>query len=98
MCFRDRQCAHESGNIFGQEFGGVSAFRFVSFTGPAKVERDAGKVLGVLGHLKGVTGVIGGQVRNENQGLAGSLLLIVYGDAVRSDLRHRSSSWTVVFG
>jgi hypothetical protein len=49
-------------------------------------------VLGVLRHLEGVTGVICGQVGNENEGLSGSLLLIVHGEVVGFDLGHGSFS------
>src|SRR5713101_8336507 len=84
---------HESGNVVREKLSGIDAFRFVRFTCPSEVERDAGKVLGVLCHLEGVTGVIGGQIRNENEGLSGSLLVIVHRDVVGFDLRHGSLSF-----
>jgi len=74
MRLLDSRDLHESGNIVREKFGGIDALWFVGFTCPSEVERDAGKVLGVLCHLEGVTGVIGGQVGNENEGLTGSLL------------------------
>ena len=51
---------HESGNVVGEKFGGIDAFRFVRLPCPSQVERDAGKVLGVFCDLERVTGVIGG--------------------------------------
>jgi hypothetical protein len=50
---------HESGNIVRKRLGGIGTVRFVRFTGPSQVKRDARKVFGVLCHLEGVTGVIG---------------------------------------
>src|SRR5712692_427140 len=93
----DAQGADESGNVVCEKLSGIGAFRFVGFASPSEVERDAGKVLGIFCHLEGVTGVIGGQVGNENEGLASSLLVIVHGDVVCFDLRHVSLSPTSAF-
>ena len=82
---------HESGNVVRQKLGGIDAFEFIRFTCPSKIERDAGKVLGVLCHLEGVAGVIGGQVRNENEWLSSSLLVVVHCDVIGFDLRHAST-------
>jgi len=46
----------------------------------------------VILNLKGITGVIGGEVRNEDQRFAGSLLLIVECDVPGRDLGHGISS------
>src|SRR5712692_9754617 len=86
---------HESDNIVRENLGGIHAFGFVRFTSPPEVQRDAGKVLGVLCHLEGVTSVIGSQIRNENQRLSSSLLVIVYRDVVGFDLRHGSLSFHI---
>ncbi len=88
MRLRDAERLHEGSNIVGEKLRGIDAFRFVGFASPSEVERDAGKVLGVFRHLKSVTGMIGGQVGNENEWLACSLLVIVHGDVVCFDLRH----------
>src|SRR6266849_4491553 len=95
MRLMDPRGLHESGNIVPQKLGGIDAFGFVRFTCPSEVERDAGKVLGILCYLEGITGVIGGQIRNENQRLSASLLVIVYRDVVGFDLRHGSLSFRI---
>lgn len=89
----DSQGPHERGNIVGENLGGIGAVRFVGFASPSEVEGDAGVMLGIFCHLKGITGVIGGQVRNENQGLAGPLLVIVHSEVVRFDLGHGNPSF-----
>src|SRR5229473_4511571 len=93
MRLLEPQSIHESGNIVSKIFGGIDAFGLVRFTCPSQVERDAGKVLGVLCHLEGVTSVIGGQIRKENERLSGSLLVIVHRDVVGFDFRHESLSF-----
>src|ERR1700680_1933561 len=93
MHLADLQGLHKSGNIVGEKLGGIDAFGFVCFASPSEVERDAGKMLGVLRHLEGVAGIISGQKRNENEGLSGSLLVIVHRDVVGFDLRHKSQSF-----
>src|SRR6266566_5458795 len=92
MRLLEPQSIHESGNIVSKIFGGIDAFGLVRFTCPSEVQRDAGKVLGVLCHLEGVTSVFGGQIRNENKRLSASLLVIVHHDVVGFDLRHWSLS------
>jgi hypothetical protein len=92
MRLSDSHSSHESGNIVRERLSGISIAGFVGFTGPSEVERDAREILGVLCDLKGVTRVIGGEVRNENEGISGPLLLVVHGDVVRSDLGHRRLS------
>src|SRR6266851_3879729 len=93
MCLPDPCGLHERGNIVREKLGGIDAFGLVGFTCPSEVERDACKVLSVLCHLEGVTGVIGGQVRNENEGLTASLLVIVHRYVAGFDLRHGSQSF-----
>src|ERR1700758_4642720 len=93
MRLLDSRGLHEGGNIIRKEFGGIDARWFVRFASPSKVERDAGKVLGVLCHLEGITGMIGGQKRKENEGLTRSLLFIVHRDVVGFDLGHGNQSF-----
>jgi len=45
-------------------------------------------LLGIIRDLEGVAGIVGGEIRDEHQRLAGPLLLVVHRDAVRLDLRH----------
>ena len=45
-------------------------------------------MLGVVGDLKGVAGIVGGEIRDEHERLARALLLIVHRDAVSLDLGH----------
>src|ERR1041384_5455305 len=92
MRLLDSRSLHEGGHIVSESLGGIVGFRFVGFTGSPQVEREAGEVLGILGHLEGVTGVIGGKIRNENKRFSGSLLVIIYCDVVGFDLRHERSS------
>jgi hypothetical protein len=43
-------------------------------------------MLDVVGDLECVTSVVGGEIGDENEGLASSLLLVVDGDVVDFDL------------
>jgi len=45
-------------------------------------------MLGVLGHLEGIAGAIGGQIGKEDQRFSSSLLVIVYGYVIGFDFRH----------
>ena len=87
----DAERIHEGGDIVGQKLGGIDAARFVGFTGAARIEGDAREVLGVFPDLKSVAGVVGGQVRDGDQGITGALLVIVDGQIVRFHLRHSPS-------
>src|SRR5271167_3416693 len=98
MRLPDPRGLHEGGNIISEKLGGIVAFGFVRFTCPSEVERDAGKALGVLCHLEGVTGVIGGQIWYENEGLSSSLLVIVHCNVVGFDFRHESLSFAYISG
>src|ERR1700730_7015122 len=98
MRLLDSRGLHEGGNIVRKKFGGIYARWLVRFACTSKVERDAGKVLGVLCDLEGITGMIGGQKRKENEGLPRALLVIVHRDVVGFDLRHGNQSfpmWSV---
>src|SRR5215470_15985440 len=88
MRLRDANAAHESGDIIGEKLGRVGAFGFVAFTRAPQIQRNAGEVAGILSNLKGVTGMIGGKEGNQDERVARSLLLVVYGDVVRFDLGH----------
>src|SRR5438552_1237854 len=73
MCLRYSHSPHKRGNVVCEKLSRVGTFRFVRFASSPEVERYAGEVLGVFRYLKSVTGVVGGQVRNENEGLATNL-------------------------
>src|ERR1051326_504779 len=80
MRLSDSRSLHESGHIVCQKLRGILAFRFVGFTSPPQVKREASEVLGIFGDLEGIAGVIGSQIRNENEGITGSWLLKIYCD------------------
>src|SRR6185437_1439164 len=88
MRLADSHGPHECGNIIGKDLCGISAFRLVRFACPPQVERDAGKVFGILRYLKCVTGIVGTQIWNQDQRISASLLLIIHGDVVGFDLGH----------
>ena len=48
---------------------------------------NASEVLGIVGNLERIAGVVGGEKGNKDKRLAGPLLLIIYRDAIRFDLR-----------
>jgi hypothetical protein len=79
---------HERGHVVGQQFGGVGAIWFAGLAGAAQVDRDAGVVLGVVGHLEGVAGLVDGQVGDQHQRLPGTLLLVVDIDVVGAHRGH----------
>jgi hypothetical protein len=79
---------HEAGDVVGEQFGRIGPARLVGLARSARIEGDAGEMLGVVGDLECVTSVVGGEIGNENEGLAGSLLLIVDRDVVDFDLGH----------
>src|SRR5206468_3047140 len=85
------QGPHESGDVVRECLCRISSLGGLAFTGSAKIERNASEVLAIFGNLESVTGVIGGQVRNQNERVAGSLLFIVDGDVVGFYFRHAAS-------
>ena len=82
MRFGDAHRLHECGNIVGKQLRRIGTVRFVRFARSPQIDGNAGEAPGILRHLKGVTGVIRGQVRNENERLTGSLLVVVHRDRV----------------
>src|SRR4030095_13764761 len=86
----------EGGDIVRKELGRPGPAWLVAFAGAAQVERDAGKLLGVVGDLKGIAGIVCCKIGDQQQRLAGALLLIVDGDVVGLDLRHGVSSVRLV--
>ncbi len=82
------QRLHQRRDIIGKELGRVGPLGLVTFTRASQVHRDTGEVLGVLGDLKSVTGVISRQIRDKDERLSCSLLVIVDGDLVCSDFWH----------
>src|SRR5713101_6958025 len=71
------QRLHQRRDIIGKELGRVGPLGLVTFTRASQVHRDTGEVLGVLGDLKSVTGVISRQIRDKDERLSCSLLVIV---------------------
>src|SRR4029077_20159076 len=88
----DPECLHKSRYIVGENLRRIGTFRFVAFARPSKIKGDTGEVFGIFGYLECITGVIGGQVGDENEGLTGSLLVIIDIEVVSFDLRHASLS------
>src|ERR1700722_11243669 len=91
MRFLDADRAHESGDVVGEQFGRISSVWLVGLAGSARIQRNAGEMLGVVGDLEGVTGIVGGKVRDEHKRLARPLGLVVDGDVVDLDLGHETS-------
>jgi hypothetical protein len=69
MRFADAHRLHEPGNIVGEQLRRIGTVRFVRFARPPQIDGNAGEVPGILRDLKCVTGVIRGQIRNENEWL-----------------------------
>src|SRR6266446_10420981 len=87
------QRLHESRDIIGKELGRVGPLGLVGFTRTSQVHGDTGEVLGVLGDLKSVTGVISCQIRDKDERLSCSLLVVVDGDLVGLDFWHVAFSF-----
>src|SRR6476660_9527114 len=84
----DSNRPHKSGDVVGKQFHRIGAVRLVCLARSSRVKRDTGEVLGIVGDLKGITGMISGEIGNENKWLSRPLLLVVDGDAVGLDFRH----------
>ena len=78
----------EGSDIVCKELGRIGPGRLVAFASAARVERDAGELLSVVLDLKGIACIVGSKVGDQQQRLAGALLLVVDGDVVGLDLRH----------
>ena len=83
----DADRLHEGGHVVGEQLHRIGALWFVGLARSARVERDAGELLGVIGDLKGVAGMVGGKIGDEHERLACPLLLVIDRDAVRFDFR-----------
>ena len=81
----------ESGELVGVPLGGIWPGWLVAFARARQVHCDAPEVLGVRRKLEGVAGVVGGEIGDEQQGLALALLLVVDGEPEGLDLWHRCS-------
>jgi hypothetical protein len=92
------QGLHKGGHIIRKELGRIDTRGFIGFARSACIDGDAGEVFGVLGDLKGITGVIGGQVGDKNERLSGSLLIVVHGYVVHFDSGHDISSLRGIVG
>jgi hypothetical protein len=79
---------HERGHVVGEQLGGVGALRLAAQPCPAQVNGEAGEVLGVVRDLERITGLVGREIRDEDQRLALALDLVVDVNAVRLDRRH----------
>jgi hypothetical protein len=84
----DSDGVEEGGGLVGIALGRVRPGRLVALARARKVERDAAEVLGIRGQLKRVAGVIGGQIRDQQQRLAVPLHVVVEREFVYLDLWH----------
>ena len=84
----DTDRLHEGCDIVGEQFHRIGAGGLVAFAGAARIDADAGKMLGVLADLECVAGIVGREIRDEHERFARALLLIVQSNAVSLDLRH----------
>jgi hypothetical protein len=91
-CLVDPERLQEGRDIVGHELRRVITGGLVALSRAARIDRDAREVLGVLGDLEGVAGVVRGEVRDEQQGLARALLFVVHRDVANLDLRHGRTS------
>src|SRR5437016_1477528 len=57
----------EGRNVIGKQLGRPDPGRLVAVAGPARVDRDAGELLGVVGDLKGIAGIVGGKVGDQQE-------------------------------
>jgi hypothetical protein len=63
----DADRLHEAGDIVGEQFGRIGPGRLVGLARAARIERDAGEMLCVVGDLERVAGVVGGKIRDQHQ-------------------------------
>ena len=84
----DADRAHEGGDVVGEQFGRIRSVGLIGFAGAARIKRNASEMLGIVGDLEGVTGVVGGKVRDEHKRLARPLGLVIHRDVVDFDLGH----------
>ena len=94
MRFLDADHGHEGGDVIGEQFGRIGAVWLVGFARPARIERNASEMLGVVGDLERVAGVIGCEIRDEDEGFARPLGLVIDRDVVDLDLGHGRLSQT----
>ena len=94
MRFLDTDRGHEGGDVVGEQFGRVGSARLVGFARPARIERNASEMFGVVGDLESVAGVVGCEIRDEDEWFARPLGLVVDRDVVDLDLRHGQPSQT----
>src|SRR4029077_6728805 len=88
----DLECGKKSRGVVGEEPRRIGTGRLVTLAGAARVERDASEMLGVVPHLEGIPGVVGCQIRNQQQRLARALLFGIHGDGVYLYFWHGPSS------
>jgi hypothetical protein len=88
MSLADSHRLHEYRDVVRECLCGVGGVRLVALAGATEIDREAREVLRILRHLKRVASVIGGEVRNEDERLPGSLLFVVDYQAVGVDSGH----------
>ena len=87
----DPDGAEEAGDLVGVALGRVRPGRLVALARAREIDRDAAEVLGVGRQLERVAGVVGGQVRDQQQRLAVALHVVVDREPVDLDLWHARS-------
>ena len=70
MRFLDADRLHECGDIIGEQFSRILSVGLVGLARAARIKRNAGEVLRVIGDLEGVAGVVGSEVGDEDKRLA----------------------------
>ena len=92
----DPDDVEEGGDLVGIALGRVGAGRLVAVARAGKIDRDAAEVLGVGRHLERIAGVVGGEVRDEQERIAVALHVVVDREPIYLDLRHAHSLLSLV--
>jgi hypothetical protein len=79
---------HERAHVVGEQLGGIGALRLAGQAGSAQVHREAPEVLGVLRDLERIARLVGREIRDEDDGLAVALHLVIDLYPVRLHGRH----------
>jgi len=85
--------AEEAGHLVRVALGRVRPRRLVAFARARKVDRDTAEVLGVGRELERIAGVVGAQVRDQQQRVALPLHVVADRQPIDVDLRDGRSSW-----
>ena len=92
----DPHDVEEGGDLVGIGLGRVGAGRLVAVARAGKIDRDAAEVLGIGRQLERIAGVVGGEVRDEQERIAVALHLVVDREPIYLDLRHAHSLLSLV--